>query len=270
MIHNLSYYSHIPWFTKQHIFDWALCAVIFIIESAVFNFAIQPYDRYLPDGLATFQQIQYPVRADIVPTWLLMVIAFAVPIAVFGAVFAYYKNSNDFHHACLGLIQAFTMTMLFTDFLKVAAGRYRPSYAGRVETGRESFIRDGRLSFPSGHSSVSFASMTFLSMYLCGKLKIFRKSGSPSWKLFIALSPFVVSSLVAVSRTMDYHHDFSDILGGTLIGLCFGSFIYSNNFNSLYSRECALPKNRLNPHYANNGLLFATDKDDESITINVM
>ncbi|EFA81591.1 phosphoesterase [Heterostelium album PN500] len=268
MIHKIGYYNHIPWFSKQHIGDWVMCIVIFLTEAVLFNFLIQPYDRYMPDGFA-FQLIQYPMKPDIVPTWALMLIAFGIPILIFSAFYYSHRCLHDFHHACLGLIQTFTMTMLFTDFLKVLAGRYRPSYGARFDTENKSLIHDGRMSFPSGHSSISFATMTFLSLYLCGKLKVFRREGAPTWKIFIVLTPYMLSAFVAVSRTMDYHHDFSDILGGTVIGLCMGAFLYKTNFNALTSKECSLPKNRINPHYAKDGLLFA-EKDDTLLSINVL
>ncbi|GAM22363.1 hypothetical protein SAMD00019534_055380, partial [Acytostelium subglobosum LB1] len=266
---NPGHYSRIPWWTRMILVDWAVCIGVVIFELIVCNFAMNPYDRYIPDGLDQFQTIQYPLKASIVPTWMLALIVGLIPLIVFTSFYARYRSLHDLHHACLGLVQALTMTMLFTDFLKVIVGRYRPDYAARVADGDKSSIHDGRLSFPSGHSSASFCSMTFLSMYLCGKLRVFRKEGSPSWKLFIVLLPYAISSFVAVSRTMDYHHDFSDILGGTLIGLCFGGFIYFNNFNQLSSNKCALPKNRLYPNYSKDGLLLA-EKDTSLLSIKVL
>ncbi|EGG16548.1 phosphoesterase [Cavenderia fasciculata] len=254
MIHKLGYYKQAKWFTNQHFGDWALCIGVFVTEQILTNFVIHPYDRFEPTG---FQLVEYPLLKDIVPTWALLMIALLIPLAVFAGFYLYYRNMHDFHHAFLGLFETFTMTLLFTDFLKVIAGRYRPDYLARVETNDQSLIRDGRMSFPSGHSSLSFASMTYLSFYLCGKLRVFRKEGAAMWKILIVMSPYAISSLVAVSRTVDYHHDFSDILAGTLIGLCIGSFIYFMNYNTLASKECSLPKNRINPNYAKDGLLFA-------------
>ncbi|KAN0000610.1 hypothetical protein ACTFIZ_001055 [Dictyostelium cf. discoideum] len=260
MIHRVSFYGKTTWFTKQHLIDWFLCLGIFVIESILFNFVIQPFHRYEPESSLsanTFQLVQYPLLSDIVPVWLLMLIALGLPMIVFIGYYIKNRNSHDFHHAALGLFQAFTITMLFTDILKVTAGRYRPDYGARVATGIAAVIREGRVSFPSGHSSVSFCGMTFLSFYLCGKTKVFLKDGGNILKALGCLCPFMISSLVAVSRTVDYHHDFSDILAGSVIGLSIGVFVYFMNFNSLFSKECSLPKNRINPHYARDGLLSA-------------
>eukprot|EP01133_Synstelium_polycarpum_P016923 gene16923-20130_t len=253
------YYKQATWFTRSHIIDWVTCIVVFLLEQVITNFAIHPFDRFEPSG---FQLVEYPLLKDIVPTWLLMLVVFVLPLAVFFGFYLYYRNLHDFHHAFLGLFETFTITMIFTDFLKVIAGRYRPDYAARVASGASAaIIRDGRMSFPSGHSSLSFAAMTYLSLYICGKLKVFRKEGAAMWKILIAMLPYAICSLIAVSRTRDYHHDFGDIIAGSCIGLAIGNFIYFANFNTLSSKESALPKNRLNPSYAKDGLLFA-DKED--------
>eukprot|EP01132_Coremiostelium_polycephalum_P002693 gene2693-3342_t len=265
MIHKLNYYNQASWFTKKHLLDWGTCIAVFLTEQVITNFVINPFHRYEPDE-GNFQLVQYPLLGDIVPTWALLVICIVLPMAVFFAFYLYYRNLHDFHHAALGLLETFTATMLFTDFLKVIAGRYRPDYQARLVGGNEALIRDGRMSFPSGHSSLSFATMTFLSFYICGKIKIFRKEGGAMWKVLLVLIPFAISSFVAVSRTRDYHHDFSDITAGSFIGLAIGVFIYFMNFNSLFSKECALPKSRVNPNYAKDGLLYV-DREYTAMSI---
>ncbi|EGC38815.1 hypothetical protein DICPUDRAFT_75571 [Dictyostelium purpureum] len=258
MIHNVAHYKKNKWYTKQHLIDWFTCAGIFITESIIFNFVLQPNVRYEPDG-SNFQAVQYPLLPDIVPAWLLMIIAIVLPMIVFLGFFINHRNGHDLHHAALGLFQAFTITMLFTDTLKIIAGRLRPDYGARVALNDAALIRDGRQSFPSGHSSVSFCGMTFLAFYLCGKTRVFLRDGGNIFTALICLSPFMVSSLVAVSRVVDYHHNFDDILAGSVLGLAISSFVYFMNFNSLFSKQCSLPKNRINPHYAKNALITNED-----------
>ncbi|KYQ96797.1 phosphoesterase [Tieghemostelium lacteum] len=271
MIHKLGYYKTTNWYTRKHLIDWLTCLGIFVTEQILTNFVINPYKRYEPDG-SEFQLALYPLLDDIVPTWLLLTIGLLLPTCVFVSYYIYYRNSHDLHHALLGLFETFTFTMLFTDFLKITAGRYRPDYQSRLSTHNASIIRDGRLSFPSGHSSLSFSTMAFLSLYLCGKLKIFRKDGGAVWKVLVVLAPYAISSTIAISRTIDYHHDFSDILGGSFIGLAMGVFIYFMNFNSLFSKECSLPKNRIHPNYAkdiltSDGLLYPERDTYTSLSI---
>ncbi len=64
----------------------------------------------------------------------------------------------------------------------------------------------------SGHSSNAFCSMTYLVLYLMGKLHILSENSTSSiGASLVALSPIAVAIFVAVSRTVDYHHHFSGI-----------------------------------------------------------
>lgn len=58
-------------------------------------------------------------------------------------------------------------------------------------------VQDGRKSFPSGHSSFSFATLGFLSFYLMGKLKVFSDEGrGKSLRLIFCFVPMVVAMLI--------------------------------------------------------------------------
>lgn len=78
-------------------------------------------------------------------------------------------------------------------------------------------LKDGRLSFPSGHSSTSFAVATTLVLFLFAHLRPFAFRGS-FLRLCVCLSPFWLGLICAASRTRDNKHNFSDILAGSLIG----------------------------------------------------
>lgn len=105
-------------------------------------------------------------------------------------------------------------------------------------TGEYWTVMDGRKSFPSGHSSFSFATMGFLSFYLMGKLKIFSEEGrGHSYRLIISFTPIVVALLVAISRTCDYHHWWQDIVVGSLIGLLIAYLCYRQYYPPLGSRK---------------------------------
>ena len=53
----------------------------------------------------------------------------------------------------------------------------------------------------------------------------------------MVLLPLILAGLVAVSRTRDYRHNFSDILGGSLIGIFFAIALYFLKFKSLTSHQ---------------------------------
>lgn len=128
-------------------------------------------------------------------------------------------------------------------------------------TGEFWTVQDGRKSFPSGHSSFSFATMGFLSFYLMGKLKIFSEEGrGKSYRLIICFLPLVVAMLIgndncracsiqnllsltsiaAISRTADYHHWKEDVTVGSLIGLLIAYMCYRQYFPPIACKKSNL------------------------------
>lgn len=70
----------------------------------------------------------------------------------------------------------------------------------------------------SGHASFSFCGLSFLAFYLAGKMHLFSDQKGYAFKAWVALSPFVIASLIAISRTMDYRHHATDVLIGAIVG----------------------------------------------------
>jgi len=166
----------------------------------------------------------------------------------------------DWHNSWLGLICATAYTGTVTNIVKVTVGRPRPDVIDRcqplpgshdapvfglvnasicTQTDRAILI-DGWKSFFSGHSSLSFAGLGFLSFYLAGKLHLFDRRGHAG-KAWIALGPLAGASLVAISRTMDNRHHWHDVLVGSLVGLLFAFFSYRQYYPSLSDRKSHLP-----------------------------
>jgi len=104
----------------------------------------------------------------------------------------------------------------------------------------EFIMRDGFRSFPSGHSSLSFAGLGFLSLYLAGKLHLFDRRGHTG-KAWLSLTPLAGAALVAISRSMDYRHHWHDILVGSVLGLTLAYFSYRQYFPSLSSEVSHRP-----------------------------
>lgn len=65
----------------------------------------------------------------------------------------------------------------------------------------------------------SFSGLTFLSLYLSGKIQVFDRRGHVA-KLCLVLLPLLLASLVAISRVDDYWHHWQDVFAGGLIGAC--------------------------------------------------
>ena len=60
--------------------------------------------------------------------------------------------------------------------------------------------------------------MTFLSMYLAGKLQLFNGRGHVA-KVAIVFTPLLAAVLVGISRVDDYWHHWQDVFAGALIGM---------------------------------------------------
>lgn len=147
--------------------------------------------------------------------------------------------------------QALVVHFIFVDTMKVYAGRLRPDFLNRLriagysdpgtglmqymcsESMSNSQLRDGHLSFPSGHSSTSFGSMVPLCLFLAYHLR--------PWfygcfiRFVICITPLYLAFFVAISRTRDNRHNFSDILAGGLIGALAGVGAFWVNLH--YSKE---------------------------------
>lgn len=95
--------------------------------------------------------------------------------------------------------------------------------------GVASVIKEGHKSFPSGHSSWSFAGLGFLSWYVAGKVKAFDRRGHVA-KLCVVLLPLLLAAMVAVSRVDDYWHHWQDVFAGGILGLVVASFCYLQFF----------------------------------------
>lgn len=126
---------------------------------------------------------------------------------------------------------AFFQASLLTSFLvgigKLFAGRLRPNFNNLVTE-----INTERMSYPSGHTAYSFAVMVVFSLFFANQFQIFiTNKRNPFVSIFVIfVIPFMMASTVAISRTRDYYHDFSDINAGCIIGLLSGSLSYYSTF----------------------------------------
>lgn len=115
-----------------------------------------------------------------------------------GGAFGTYavgRAFNSAHAATVGadLVRAQLMTAVFTQGLKLAVGRRRP---------------DGtRYSFPSGHTSATFATATVLQRHL-------------GWK--VGVPAYAFASYVAGSRLQENKHYASDVIVGAALGMVSG------------------------------------------------
>ncbi|KAL8532046.1 hypothetical protein ACS0TY_008595 [Phlomoides rotata] len=236
--------SHGVRVARTHMQDWITLLLLGLILSGL-N-VIHPFYRFV--GKDMMSDLKYPYNSEMVPFWAVTLCANMLPITVFLLLYLRRRDVYDLHHAILGLLFSLLITGVLTDAIKNAVGRPRPDFFWRcfpdgidaydrwgnvVCHGEESVIRQGHKSFPSGHTSWAFAGMSFLSLYISGKIKVFDQRGHVA-KLCLVLLPLLVASLVAISRVDDYRHHWQDVFVGGLLGFVVSTFCYLQFFPPPY------------------------------------
>ena len=151
----------------------------------------------------------------------------------------------------LAFFVAVTFTLLITEVIKNSVGRLRPDFLARCQpeqnqinnpscNGDPAVVKEGRKSFPSGHSSLSFSGLGFLSFYLAGKIRLVDGRGYV-WKVLVALLPLLGALLIAISRVDDYRHHWQDVTVGGLLGVAVTTLAYHYYYPPLHSPKCGIP-----------------------------
>ncbi|KAL2542539.1 putative lipid phosphate phosphatase 3 [Abeliophyllum distichum] len=226
--------SHGATVARTHKHDWLILLLLAVIE--VVLYIIHPFYRFVGEPMMT--DLKYPMKDNTVPVWAVPLYAVLLPIAVFLLFYLRRRDVYDLHHSIL-------------DAIKNAVGRPRPDFFWRcfpdgqdkydnwgnvICHGKDSDIKEGHKSFPSGHTSWSFAGLGFLSLYLSGKIKVFDQRGHVA-KLCIVFLPILAACLVGVSRVDDYWHHWQDVFAGGLLGLVVATFCYLQFFPPPYHTE---------------------------------
>lgn len=236
--------------------DWVLT-----ITLAALFFSLDTVNGFRRDFSLQDTSLQHSYAVhERVPNVALYLICFIAPL-VLQIIISFFtvRSLWDIHNATLGLILSLSTTGALTQIVKITVGRPRPDFIDRCQapanatdppfglstwticTQTDSYIlRDGFRSFFSGHSSMSFAGLGFLSFYLAGKIHLFDHRGHTG-KTWLALSPFSAAALVAISRTMDYRHHWHDVIMGSIVGTLLSYFCYRQYYPSLASEICHRP-----------------------------
>jgi membrane-associated phospholipid phosphatase len=130
-----------------------------------------------------------------------------------GAAGAFYlvgRMSHNEHVRRTGELAAEALidTGIVTEVLKVAIRRERPS----ADNGRGLFFKGGS-SFPSGHSSSSWATATVVA---------YQYKHHP----LIKYGAFALATLISMSRYSGRNHFLSDIVVGGAVGFGIGRYVY--------------------------------------------
>eukprot|EP01054_Gregarina_sp_Poly1_P004371 Gregarina_sp_Poly_1__4370@NODE_2364_length_2229_cov_78_549491_g1506_i0_p1_GENE_NODE_2364_length_2229_cov_78_549491_g1506_i0NODE_2364_length_2229_cov_78_549491_g1506_i0_p1_ORF_typecomplete_len308_score30_11PAP2/PF01569_21/2_2e03PAP2/PF01569_21/1_3e28PAP2_3/PF14378_6/7_5e07EamA/PF00892_20/5e02EamA/PF00892_20/0_0025DUF2070/PF09843_9/0_43DUF2070/PF09843_9/9_85TM5TMR_LYT/PF07694_12/365TM5TMR_LYT/PF07694_12/0_18Acyl_transf_3/PF01757_22/3_7Acyl_transf_3/PF01757_22/0_83PAP2_C/PF14360_6/4_3e02PAP2_C/PF14 len=176
--------------------------------------------------------------------WLLIILVF---VFLFSIRPGWRKAAWEGAYFAFGVSAAVLLALLMTEMIKRSVGALRPdflsrcfnvqSYQGLVDIATnftnnapincpnaesQGRVAEGRLSFPSGHASTSFACFGFIAMYSWHKLRPQVIFGS--WRYALPFLMLLAPGFVSLSRLWDNRHHPRDILAGMFLGL-FCAFI---------------------------------------------
>jgi diacylglycerol diphosphate phosphatase / phosphatidate phosphatase len=223
----------LPLETPQHWFleyfpDFSV--VLLLIPSLIVLKFIQPFQR--PIDLKD-PDIYHPHLQDFVGGEVLYFISLGLPLLVCVALSRSLLTSLKFTNS---LVQGWLVNQVVTDGLKLLTGRFRPDFMDRCKpvnetcTGSPYSIENGRKSWPSGHSSMSFFGMTFLTLWLV--YHGLKSLDTPKWrsvKNIVCITPIFIAAFVGVSRVRQYVHHPTDVISGAALGIAIAAIYFFNH-----------------------------------------
>uniref|UniRef100_A0A0B6ZTG8 Phosphatidic acid phosphatase type 2/haloperoxidase domain-containing protein n=2 Tax=Arion vulgaris TaxID=1028688 RepID=A0A0B6ZTG8_9EUPU len=235
---------------RPDLFPEVLLRIAVIIAFIITDDAV-PFKRIIHQEEAWLYT--HPHKKDIVPAYTLHFINLVISLFLVWAIYKYKRNIMDAISALLGVTLSIFLALTITNFIKLSVGRPRPDFFARcfknppkdaynlslaVCDMPEDMINQGYKSFPSGHSAMAFGCMAYLSFYIAWSLRVFQpKVLYPSLRLLAFLAPLVCATLIAISRTVDYHHHWQDILVGSLIGTTISYLCFRQSFPGLLEKK---------------------------------
>ncbi|KAI0461805.1 hypothetical protein LJB42_004880 [Komagataella kurtzmanii] len=251
------------WNGSKLILKWRICDVISLVIIIVLNFIFhraKPFQRQFTINDPT---LSHPlVEIERVSGTMCWVYAMFIPFGFIGIVCLVVTERQSAAHmafiSLLGLTSSVFTTSFITGILKGWIGRCRPDFLERClpsETALEDVwyeapdvcttddlaaLYDGFKTTPSGHSSVSFAGLSYSAFWLAGQLGA-GVEGSDTWKSWVSSMPLFGACYIALSRTQDYRHHFVDVIIGAIIGTVFAYTYYRKYFPGLRSEASNIP-----------------------------
>lgn len=192
-----------------------------LILSYVSHNFIPPYIRPIPQNMPLL-----PQNPSTIPFYVLIIIFFLLLVVIIlRSCKTLIKVLKSTHPT--NFIASILVTNILTDITKSAVGRLRPDFMARCIlvnetcTGSLDAIRQGRLSFPSGHSSTAWCIAVYFALwwYLNGV-------GSRLQRVCLGFALLLLAALVGVTRLLDNKHHVDDVIGGSLLGSSISLALY--------------------------------------------
>lgn len=213
---------------------------------------------YFQDGQVVYPQFAYPLRKEIIPIYAAALIAFFAPFFFFCLFQIRRRSLHDLLTTTMGVLKSLITAAVFQVFVKWLIGGLRPHfyavcqpsidqntapsgtgfaslmYDRSVCTGDKNEIDDSLESFPSGHSTAGWAGLFYLALYLNAQLKVTSAHNPAYWKMLLLFSPLLGATLISGALTIDEYHNWYDVLGGAVIGICTALVAFRQTFASVF------------------------------------
>ena len=228
-----------------------LIPTFIILPSLILHFSsVEPFHRgYFCEDTS----IKYPyVEQQTVPAYLCLVIWTILCLIHFNIAYVTQKSKMMLFAALYKLILGFSLCMFITDVSKYSFGRLRPYFLAvcnpnleevcyqiedsyiEVEdsnytyteihhskyviendtcTGNKDLMKEARLSFVSGHSSISFYIAMFLNIFMTEYIN------KKLWRTMLQFTHIILACWISITRINDYMHHQEDVIVGSIIGI---------------------------------------------------
>ncbi|CAL1534735.1 unnamed protein product [Lymnaea stagnalis] len=280
------------------VIEVTLILAIGIISICMRNF-LEPFHRGF---FKNDQSLMHPYHSSTIPSTLMYLVGFLVPVAAMWVIetlhFKHHVEQRSGDKVPLKIILVHSLwnwfkvvgifilgagiTHLLTNIPKYSIGRLRPHFFdvcdpdwSKVNDTKgyitadiclgidQDLIREARLSFPSGHSSMSLYCATVFMIYLN---KRFKWNQIKIARPLLQVLAFGMAFYTCLSRISDYKHHWSDVLAGAILGLITGFFImhrmsevvFIKSESQRISRSTSLPSNFLDYHSSRLATIEAT------------
>lgn len=163
----------------------------------------------------------------IIPTRTLIILILVVPIAIFLIRHLLLRERGRSREVFMGYAFSGAFTFTTTNIFKLFIAMPRPNHFALLLVAKilnsDHMALDARKSFPSGHSSLSMATMLYTTLVLAHDIKTRGDRWPLSYQarlLFLTLTclPTLLALYIAATRVLNYWHATADILSGLCLG----------------------------------------------------
>ena len=226
-----------------------ICILIVGLPCLLLNLIGEPYKRGF---FCSDTTIRHPYLDSTVPTWALILISYSLPTIIIALVeTSLLKHSNtsvrltrEMYKTFMGFVFGFCVNQLMTDISKFTIGRLRPHFFEVCSPnvtlsedldyltdfqclGQQNITADQmekrmhnmRLSFVSGHASLSAYSMWFC-------VSILQRMDTRKFRLvkpLIQVCCALFAVVTSLTRVSDYKHHPEDVVCGAMLGFVISS-----------------------------------------------